>query len=341
MNRVPPPPRMRPQERAEAFFMITSGMVAVTRTIRNEEASVSGYSGSGSSEGIPDITPRTADGDDFMGAFAGFAAQQSLSAPSTPETYGDGQPPDVTAITANDAANTHGVAGEIAGADSSNTKGVEVGTREGDDCVPHRATAEITERGDSNPHGVNAGSMRDDQRQVTADISEGAVSNPYGVLDEASVGDAFNTRGMASETREHVPSYTLGETVEGSGGASGGSRSSDPRNASERAAPMLGTTAPGSGVPQRRSVCDDTAADEGVLFPNKVDADAHYQELKGPEPATDDESRLFPERNYQSPNYVRELPLTRLYEGTFFGEMALIYDEPRNANVRAATKVRP
>lgn len=32
--------------------------------------------------------------------------------------------------------------------------------------------------------------------------------------------------------------------------------------------------------------------------------------------------------------------LTRLYEGNFFGEMALIYDEPRNASVRATTEVR-
>lgn len=32
--------------------------------------------------------------------------------------------------------------------------------------------------------------------------------------------------------------------------------------------------------------------------------------------------------------------LTRLYEGHSFGEMALIYDEPRNASVRATTEVR-
>ncbi|CAM9744856.1 unnamed protein product, partial [Discosporangium mesarthrocarpum] len=30
--------------------------------------------------------------------------------------------------------------------------------------------------------------------------------------------------------------------------------------------------------------------------------------------------------------------LTNLYEGHFFGEMALIYDEPRNASVRATTE---
>ncbi|CAM9866108.1 unnamed protein product, partial [Hapterophycus canaliculatus] len=34
-----------------------------------------------------------------------------------------------------------------------------------------------------------------------------------------------------------------------------------------------------------------------------------------------------------------EIVLTRLYEGNCFGEMALIYDEPRNASVRALTKV--
>lgn len=34
-----------------------------------------------------------------------------------------------------------------------------------------------------------------------------------------------------------------------------------------------------------------------------------------------------------------EKVLTRLYEGNCFGEMALIYDEPRNASVRALTKV--
>lgn len=60
--------------------------------------------------------------------------------------------------------------------------------------------------------------------------------------------------------------------------------------------------------------------------------------LKGPEMATDDGTITFPERE-QSPRHSEEISLTRLYEGTFFGEMALIYDEPRNANIRAATKV--
>lgn len=35
-----------------------------------------------------------------------------------------------------------------------------------------------------------------------------------------------------------------------------------------------------------------------------------------------------------------ETVLTRLYEGHSFGEMALIYGEPRNASVRATTEVR-
>lgn len=33
--------------------------------------------------------------------------------------------------------------------------------------------------------------------------------------------------------------------------------------------------------------------------------------------------------------------LTHLYEGHSFGEMALLYDEPRNASVKAITEVRP
>lgn len=42
----------------------------------------------------------------------------------------------------------------------------------------------------------------------------------------------------------------------------------------------------------------------------------------------------------QSVDATRETTLTRLYEGNVFGEIALLYNEPRNANVRAITKVR-
>ena len=247
-----PPPCA--QEPAEAFFMITSGTVAVTRTIRDGAASNSSAS-SVSTEGIPASTPSTTEGDESLGTFASFIAQQSQSSPSTPEMYINSKRPDYPETN-----------------EGSVASGLDGGTVEG---------------------GGESGAYR---RRYRGGGFEGD-----GVMPDSTTPVASGSHGDIEDTEVKENRLSPGNTI------------TDKR---------------------QRAVKGSETALKGPEPALKGPEMA----LKGPEMVTGGGMTAFLERE-QLPRYTGEITLTRLYEGTFFGEMALIYDEPRNANIRAATKV--
>lgn len=264
--------------------MITSGTVAVTRTIRDDTASDS------STSSIPVTTPSTTEGNDSSGTFASFIAHQNQSSTSTPEICSDIKRPDCTEITREGVVSSpKGVTVEGGGAGGAFRGSYRGGVFEGEGLMLDSTTP------------VTSGSHRNIRiNEVKEDrLSRGNVSTD--TRQEALKGIKMSLKGpeMAPKTPE-MALEGLEPALKGPEPARKG-----PRNALKGSEPALKGSLPertGSGM----------TADGGTT------------------------AFLARETSLRSSG---EVFLTRLYEGTSFGEMALIYDEPRNANIRATTKV--